>query len=357
VLVVSLLALLAGTSGASSTTFSPCRQVVQPSPSISASFIGWSPDGRQIVFYGRRWPPPTHPHNGLSVLQALCTMNADGTNARPVRYTVCSSDCPGAELIAWLRSGILYQRGDGEILRVEPGSKPKAIFRTDAVSIVTNPAGTRIATEKYYPGCQGCGAPVTILDARSGAVVGTAGGKKFDNVNPSLSPAGTKVAFERDAFNDPGKTFGIWTANANGRHLRRLVKVGQQPLWSPKGGTIAYVAGALGTVALRLVSAAGGRSRALVPNVGTVFGWSPDGKAIAFDAGKGELAVVYVATGKVRTLLRLTADTAAWSPDSSELVAVSTPKCAGFAAKPWLRWATWRVPVDGSKPTLISSCS
>jgi hypothetical protein len=24
---------------------------------------------------------------------------------------------------------------------------------------------------------------------------------------------------------------------------------------------------------------------------------------------------------------------------------------------PWLRWSTWRVPVDGSKPTLISSCT
>ncbi|HET7353727.1 MAG TPA: hypothetical protein VFJ11_06730 [Gaiellaceae bacterium] len=45
------LSLVAATShGASSTTISPCRQVSVPT---------WSPDGQQIAFYGKRWPPPT----------------------------------------------------------------------------------------------------------------------------------------------------------------------------------------------------------------------------------------------------------------------------------------------------------
>jgi len=109
------------------------------------------------------------------------------------------------------------------------------------------------------------------------------------------------------------------------------------------------------SVALRLVSAGSGKSRALVPrNVENVFGWSPDGKSIAFETGKGsmgKLAVVDVATGKVRSLLQLYyAPTAAWSPDSSELLANTVPKAQKC-------WSTWRVPADGSKPTLISSCS
>jgi Tol biopolymer transport system component len=346
VLVVAavLLAFVAATSRASSKTISPCRQVSQPI---------WSPDGQQIVFYGRRWPPPTTPHrNPNDILQALCTANADGTNAQPLRYTVCSERCADPpDLIGWLQSGILFFR-DGVIFRIVPGSKPQTIAQINDVSVVTNPAGTRIAAETYYPSCLTCAAPVTILDARSGAVVGKVGGKKVDNVNPSLSPDGTKVAFERYASNGSGKTFGIWTAKTNGSNLRRLVKVGRQPLWSPTGGKIAYVAGAGYPVALRLISAGGGKSRALVPrNVATVFGWSPDGKSIAFETGKGLLAVVDVATGKVRSLLQLYyAPTAAWSPDSSELVANSVPrnqKC----------WSTWRVPVDGSTPTKISSCS
>jgi hypothetical protein len=69
------------------------------------------------------------------------------------------------------------------------------------------------------------------------------------------------------------------------------------------------------------------------------------------DALERFAAVVDVATGKVRSLLKLAyAPTAAWSPDSSGLVANSVPKSQRC-------WSTWRVPVDGSKPTLISSCT
>ena len=346
VLVVAavLLALVAATSHASSTTISPCKRVSQPI---------WSPDGTQISYYGTRWPPPAKGHrNPNDILQALCSMNADGTNAQSLRYTVCSENCPDPpSLIAWLQGGILYYR-DGVVFRVVPGSKPHKIVRTNSVFVVTNASGTRIASQQYYSACVTCAAPVTIFDAQSGAVVGKAGGNKLDNVDPSLSPDGSKVVFDRYSSHGPSKAFGIWTANANGSNVRQLVKVGQNPLWSPTAGKVAYVAPAGNSMALRLISAGGGRSRALVPrNVSTVFGWSPDGRYIAFQRGTGTLAVVDVTTGKVRSLLRLRyAPTARWSADSSELVANSVPgnqKC----------WSTWRVPVDGSTPTKISSCA
>jgi Tol biopolymer transport system component len=343
---VVLLAFVAATSSAFSTTISPCRQVNQPV---------WSPDGTQIAYYGRRWPAPTGHRNPNDILQAICTVSADGTTTQPLAYTVCSERCPDPpDLTAWSQSGLLYLR-DGGVFRLVPGSKPKKIAQANAVSVVTNPAATRVAAERYYPSCMGCAAPVTILDAQSGAVVGKAGGNKFDNVAPSLSPDGTKVAFERDPSDDSGKTFGIWTAKANGSHLRRVVKIGQRPLWSPAAGKIAYVVPEGTSVALRLISAGGGKSRSLVArNVQNVFGWSPDGRYIAFEVGTGsvgKLAVVDVATRKVRTLLQLHyAPTAAWAPDSSELVANSVPRSQKC-------WSTWSVPVDGSKPTLISSCT
>ena len=341
-----LLALLAGTGRASSTSISPCRQVRLPV---------WSPDGQQIAFYGRRWPPPAHVHrNPNDILQALCTASADGTNAQPLRYTACTGKCPDPPYqLAWSQDGILFLR-DGDIFRIAPGSKPQKVARIDDFSFVTNPTGTRIASGAGSSSCLTCSGPVRILDARSGALVGEAGGKKLDNVNPSLSPDGTKVVFERNSSDDSGKTFGIWTAKTDGSRLRQLAKVGEHPLWSPTSGTIAYTAVAGKSVALRLVSAGGGRSRTLVPhNVENVFGWSPDGTSLAFETGTGsvgKLAVVDVATGNVRSLLQLDyAPTAVWSPDSSELLANSVPKTQQC-------WSTWRVPVAGPKPTLISSC-
>ena len=315
----------------------------------------WSPDGTQIVYYGRRWPPVKH-RNPLYILHALCTMGGDGTNVQPLSDTTCGGKhCPEAPgLIAWTQFGILYQSG-GAVFRIVPGNKPQQIARPSAVSYVTNPAGTRLAAASYYA-CDTCAGPLTIYDARTGAVVGKVGGKKLGNVDPSLSPDGSSVAFDRYTANQSGKSLGIWAANTNGGGLRRLVKVGLQPLWSPTSAKVAYLVQGRESSSLHLASAVGGRSRTLVSSrVENVFGWSPNGRYVAFAQagrnGAGKLAVVNVATRKVRTLLRLNfSPTASWAPDSLHLVVNSVPRNAKCGP-------TYRVSLTGSAPVKIASCT
>lgn len=341
--------LAAGSGAATRTTISPCTAVHDPV---------WSPDGKQIAYYGTRWPKPaTHHHAaGNNLLQAFCTMNADGTNSQPIRYTTCSEKCQDFPYqIAWLPSGaLLYDIDGGPLYLLTPGQKPRHFATVNSPSFATHVAGDRLAVGWAFPGCLTCGGPVTVLDIPSGHVVGKVGGKKFQNDWASLSPDGSHVAFERDGADESGGTFGIWTAKANGKGLRRLVRKGFQPLWSPAaGGKIAFRGYVKGVESLRLIAPSGHGSGTLVPRgVSGVFGWSPNGKSIAIVLGTRttKLAVVDVATGKVRQLLRLySASTADWSPDSSELVVSTFPdvkKCS----------SVWRVPADGSKATLLRHC-
>jgi Tol biopolymer transport system component len=318
----------------------------------------WSPDGTQIVYYGRRWPAPTGHRNPNSILQAYCTMNADGSSPKPLAHTVCDSNCqdpPGQ--IDWLQANkILYLVDGGPIYSLAPGGKPKTLTTINAESFAVNAQKTRIASGANFGGCVTCSGPVAVTSIATGHRVGSVGGNKYDNMNPSLSPNGKQVVFERDPDTDTGKALGLWTANASGTHVRQLLKTGYQPLWSPAGDEIAYRTGTGKTAALHVIPVTGGKSRVLVSkNAVNVFDWSPDGTSIAFESGS-TLSIVDVQTGKVTALQPLKYQpTAAWSADSSKLVANTVTKLSSKGIPQC--WATWVVPADGSTPTKISSCS
>ena len=96
------------------------------------------------------------------------------------------------------------------------------------------------------------------------------------------------------------------------------------------------------------MGANGGTSRLLDPGISANAGWSPNGKLIA-SWSIGKLVVVDVATGKARRLPFVGYPSGNdWSPDSKELLVAARLSGRCFAL--------WRVPVNGSKPRLVSSC-
>jgi Tol biopolymer transport system component len=344
----------AASGGASKHAVSPCGTATAPA---------WSPDGTQIAWFGYRWPRPPNGHavGSYNILRAFCVSDADGTHLHQLSHTVCSERCsnnlgdpPGQ--LDWVGPSLLVYGSDDGAHVISVGRRPKLLAREGPDPYAIDARGDRIAGG-ISAGCVTCSGPVKIFSVPSGAVVGVVGGAKLDNSEPSLSPDGSRVVFMRRPATDSGAGPAIWTAAADGSHLKRLERHGSDPLWSPTGTQIAYLS-PTGTArsAWRLVAPQGGTSTTLLRNgPGTVFGWSPNGRWIAFPDSKRRLAVIDVTTGKVRRLPKLGAtydsSSVVWSPNSLELLVVGRP--ASHSSCPS---GLWRVPIDGSKPRLVHGC-
>jgi hypothetical protein len=361
--VGSALAIAVAVGCASGGASAKTQATQAVSPCGTATAPAWSSDGTQVAWFGYRWPlPPDHHAVGsYNILRAFCTSDATGKNLRQLPHTVCSERCsnnlgdpPGQ--LNWVGPNLLVYGSDDGIHTISVGQRPKLLARTGPAGYALDAQGDRIATSDFGSGCVSCRGPVRIFSVPSGAVVGAIGGTKLQNSQPSLSPDGTQVVFTRRPPTDSGQP-AIWTANADGSHLGRLERHGSNPLWSPGGNLIAYLApSGPAQWVWRLVSPQGGASTLLLRNgPGTVFGWSPNARWIAFPDSKGSLDIINAATRKVRRLLPLrlpySVSSVAWSPNSQQLLVVwKAPAHSGCPS------GLWGVPIDGAKPHLVHGC-
>jgi TolB protein len=142
-----------------------------------------------------------------------------------------------------------------------------------------SPDGSKIAFNRFRRGNQDI--DVVRADGRGLETLTTDGASS----SPAWSPDGTRIAFAREA---PGNA-NIYVMKEDGTRLSRLTRgplLRYSPAWSPDGMRIAYVAYAKGppSAATRLyvMNADGSHTRTIGPDNVALPSWSPDGTEIAF---------------------------------------------------------------------------
>jgi WD40-like Beta Propeller Repeat len=293
----------------------------------------WSPDGRSIA-----WSQLV-PNVGRRIWVGTGTLS----RAHPVTAPI---DALGK--IAWLpHSRLVYEANFRLFVLDLHTRKSVLISRFAGDTFVVDRRGDRIATGDA-PCPLGCYGPVLVLDAH-GRVVAKVGGAHVQNMSPSFSPTGRRIAFDRAFCDKNGRCdtpAGIWAASVASGALKRVTSSGICADWSPDGRSIVYIDPLAGS--LRVVGAGGGPAATLQPgmsgcNLAFPPAWAPTSRNVAAVTWTtGALDVLDARTHRLRfgTALAIGVVTGfAWSPDSSRLL-VAGQSGARACASLWLLNAT-----------------
>jgi WD40 repeat protein len=317
-------------------------------PAVRAAHIGapaWSADGKLIA-----WT------EGVGAESRIWTAAPDMRGARPVSPPI---DALGQ--IAWLPHHQILYWADFRVFRLVAGGRSSLVRDVAGDGFALDRSRTRVATGDS-PCSTGCAGPVMIFDL-NGRHARKVGGANAQNLSPTFSPDGKRVAFERILCARTGRCerpLGIWTASITNGKLRRVVSgMSACPSWSPNGGAIAYVdLSNPADEALRVVTVRSGRKLLLLRAVGCNLSfppeWSPDSRSIAAVSQRtGRLLVADLKLHRRRLVTGIGIGVVtgfAWSPDSSHLLVSAQPPGQATCS------SLWRVAAKTGAATSLRSC-
>jgi dipeptidyl aminopeptidase/acylaminoacyl peptidase len=278
--------------------------------------------------------------------------SASGSNAH-----LLASDIPSIYQLAWVRAaGLLYTVIDDQLWHLSNDGRRSIVvtqFQPSAEQIPADAAGDRVAWGVLRCACQG---PIQVKSLVSGWSRAVANNPKFSDDNPTLSPDGRRVAFERrlcPKLAECRQLAGIWVSSIAGGPSQQISKSGYFPEWSPDGRWILYDDGHGHLVVIApnghrrtTLSAAAGIANAPAPN----FAWSPDSRSVAVWS-QGPLRVFNVGSGRASAATAATLGGVtgfAWAPDSRTLLVAT--------AKPSSCPSLWSVRADGSAKRMLRRC-
>ena len=258
----------------------------------------------------------------------------------------------GSAVVAWSLTGImaaiavlaLLARTDRRVRRPEMQFRAVTTFSGVEAQPALSPDGRSVAFVSNRDGQW----DLYVGLVAGGAAVRITNDPNFE-IRPRWSPDGQRLLYAR--LNDSG-TYDLWVVPALGGPTRRLLPNGADPAWSPDGRSITYsargviwICDATGENPHQVTEPEPGRSH-LQP----VF--SHDGRRLAFirrtPGPYGELAIVDLRTGSVRTLTRdgALAWSPAWSPDDRFLY---------FASSRGGTTNVWKISAASGEPEQITA--
>ena len=254
----------------------------------------WSRDGKSIA-----WAEGVGPEARIWIAAP------DLKHAHPVSPAI---DALGQ--IAWLPGERLLYWANFRLFLLKTAGRSSLFASVPGADFAVNRGGTKVATGDG-PCSLGCYGPVLIFDLHGGPTR-RVGGKNVQNMSPTFSPDGTRVAFHRIFCEQTGRCeqpAGIWIASIASGKLRRLTSGNQAcPSWSPDGRAIAYIDLAdITDEPLRVVSSRGGASTLVAHDAGCDLSfppaWSPDSRSVAFvSRTTGQLMIVTAISHRSRAV-------------------------------------------------------
>lgn len=163
----------------------------------------WLPDGQSLMF---PWDDTVVPIDGSTP------------------YHLQLPDLPRGGLVTYSPDGSLvaYSTGRSLVVASADGSQPREVFGGWAGSLTWSPTGDRIAFTTTGPGPSSYSTELRILDVATGTATLLAEGDESETLSViDLSPQGDRIMFSRS--DDRGGRSSLWSINADGSDLRRLV--------------------------------------------------------------------------------------------------------------------------------------
>jgi Tol biopolymer transport system component len=264
------------------TTGSVDHSGVAWSEALDISQAAWSPRGERIAFDGQYWAagPNCEQH---CVSWAVLVIGSDGSGLRQIaRGARAPAWSPNRRLLAY-ESGIdaYFEAESVTIMRLDGSSsvEVQAINHDSDIGPVWSPSGSEVAFQARPTDASSSWIYLVRADGRRKRRLAV-------GHNPAWSPDGRRLAFIDE--------YKLMTIDRTGKGERRLSRNGEFVVgmaWSPKGGTLGYVAGTKAArygglptnLRVETVSATGKRVKVLLrePPASVIWGdpvWTPDGK-------------------------------------------------------------------------------